>query len=148
MLSLQEISDRLEIEDLVHRYAQLIDTKSFDELREEIFCADAFIDYGAFGGSVGDLDTTIGFLEKTMHLFPNSQHLNANIQIQLDGDQANGRVMCLNPMEMQLPDQDARVFFTGFWYVDEYRRTDAGWRIAKRVEEKSFVFDPSNRTNL
>ena len=30
MLSLQEISDRFEIQDLVHRYAQIIDSKDFD----------------------------------------------------------------------------------------------------------------------
>jgi len=29
----------------------------------------------------------------------------------------------------------------GLWYVDEYVRTKAGWRIRKRVEEKSWVFN-------
>jgi 3-phenylpropionate/cinnamic acid dioxygenase small subunit len=141
MLSAQEISDRFEIQDLLYRYAEIIDSKQFDLLREEIFLADAFIDYSAFGGSKGDLKSTIEFLHKAMKLFPNTQHLNANIQIQLDGDQASGRVMCLNPQELKLPDQDEHLFFCGLWYVDEYRRTEKGWRIAKRVEEKSFVFN-------
>ena len=34
MLSLQEISDRMEIQDLVYRYSELIDRKQFDGLRE------------------------------------------------------------------------------------------------------------------
>ncbi|MDH3727132.1 MAG: nuclear transport factor 2 family protein [Myxococcales bacterium] len=31
--------------------------------------------------------------------------------------------------------------YGGLWYVDEYRRTDAGWRISRRIEEKSYVFN-------
>jgi len=143
MLSLQEISDRLEIQDLIHRYAQIIDSKDFDLLRDEIFCEDAFIDYSAFGGSQGNLEETISFLHKAMKIFPNTQHMNANIQIVVESgaDQATGRVMCLNPQEMKLPEKDEHIFFCGLWYVDEYRRTDKGWRIARRQEEKSFIFN-------
>ena len=51
MLSLQEISDRLEIQDLAWRFSEIIDTKDFDKLRDDVFTPDAFIDYSAFGGS-------------------------------------------------------------------------------------------------
>jgi len=129
VLSQQEISDRLEIQDLLYRYAQLIDGKRFDALRDEVFHRDAHIDYSAFGGSVGDREETIAFLEKAMTLFPNTQHLNANVQITVDGDSGTGRVMCLNPQEMNLPGGGTQVFMLGLWYVDEYRRTDRGWRI-------------------
>ena len=37
MLSQQEISDRFEIQDLCYRYAELIDRKEFDALRDEVF---------------------------------------------------------------------------------------------------------------
>lgn len=143
MLSLQEISDRLEIQDLIHRYAEIIDSKDFDRLRDDVFCEDAYIDYSAFGGSKGNLDETIEFLHKAMQIFPNTQHMNANVQIVVESgaDRATGRVMCLNPQEMKLPEREEHIFFCGLWYVDEYRRTDKGWRIAKRVEEKSFVFN-------
>lgn len=141
MLTHQEISDRLEIEDLLYRYAELIDGKRFDELRD-VFHEDAHIDYSAFGGSVGDRESTIAFLKKAMTLFPHTQHLNANVQIRVDGDEARGRVMCLNPQEMSLPDASGtQVFLLGLWYVDEYRRTRAGWRIYRRSEEKSWVFN-------
>ncbi len=148
MLSIQEISDRLEIEDLVHRYAEIIDAKDFDRLREDVFCEDAFIDYSVFGGSKGGLEETIAFLHEAMKLFPNTQHLNANIQIKLDGDRATGRVMCLNPQQMKIGDREEHIFFCGLWYVDEYRRTDRGWRIARRVEERSFVFNQPDFMNI
>jgi len=144
MLSMQEISDRFELQDLVYRYSQIIDSKDFDLLREEVFTEDAFIDYSVFGGSVGNLEDTITFLHKAMAIFPNTQHLNANIQIELDPTDANkatGRVMCFNPQEMAVKGGDVHVFFCGLWYVDEYRRTDAGWRMCRRVEEKSYLFN-------
>ena len=142
MLSQQELSDRFEIQDLVFRYAQLIDSRDFEALRD-IFTADVHVDYSAMGGGVGDLEETISFLHAavTAELFPNTQHLNANVQVTLDGDRASGRVMCFNPMEMAMPDGSTQTFFLGLWYVDEYRRESAGWRIARREEVKSWVFN-------
>ena len=151
MLTMQEISDRFELQDLVFRYSQLIDAKDFDRLREDVFTEDAFIDYSVFGGSKGNLAETIEFLHKAMAIFPNTQHLNANIQIQLDAanpDKATGRVMCFNPQDMKTKDGGSHIFFCGLWYVDEYRRTSAGWRICRRVEEKSYVFNAPDFMNL
>jgi hypothetical protein len=143
MLSQQELSDRLEIQDLCYRYAELIDGKEFDTLRDDVFTEDAHIDYSVFGGSVGGLEETISFLRDalTTELFPAHQHLNANIQVKLEGDTATGRVMCFNPQEMALPDGGRQLFMLGLWYVDRYRRTPQGWRICSRVEEKSWVFN-------
>jgi|AntAceMinimDraft_5_1070358.scaffolds.fasta_scaffold00028_44 hypothetical protein len=143
MLSQQELSDRFEIQDLVFHYSHLIDSKDIDRLREDIFTDDAHIDYSAFGGSVGNLEETLTFLKASLtgELFPHSQHLNANIQIALQGDVATGRVMCLNPMEMAMPDGKNQTFFLGLWYLDEYRRTDRGWRIMRRGEVKSWTFN-------
>ncbi|MFP6664471.1 MAG: nuclear transport factor 2 family protein [Deltaproteobacteria bacterium] len=149
MLSQQEISDRFEIHDLLYRYADIIDHKEFAKLRDEVFTEDAFIDYSAFGGSTGDPETTIEFLAKvlTVQLFPTTQHLVANMQVVLDGDSATGRIMCLNPQNMQIG-EETRVFFCGLWYLDEYRRTPAGWRILRRVEEKSWVHNTPDFMNL
>jgi len=143
MLSQQELSDRFEVQDLVFHYSHLIDTRDIDRLREDIFTADAHIDYSAFGGSVGNLEETLTFLKAslTTGMFPNSQHLNANVQVQLQDDSATGRLMCFNPMEMTLGEGKLQTLFLGLWYVDEYRRTDKGWRIARREEVKSWTFN-------
>jgi 3-phenylpropionate/cinnamic acid dioxygenase small subunit len=149
MLSQQELSDRFEIQDLVFLYARLIDTRQFDELRT-VFTEDAFVDYSVYGGSVGDLETTIAYLKQavTKDLFPNCQHLNANVQVTLSGDTATGRVMCFNPMEMALGEGKTQTFMLGLWYVDEYRRTPQGWRISRRVEEKSWAFNTPDFMNF
>lgn len=142
MLSQQELSDRFEIQDLVYRYAELIDSKQFEGLRQ-VFTPDVHVDYSAMGGGVGNLEETLAFLEAavTSELFPNTQHLNANVQVSVQGDSATGRVMCFNPMAMALPGGGSQTFFLGLWYLDEYRRTAGGWRICRRVEEKSWVFN-------
>ena len=139
-LSLQEISDRMEIQDLVYQYANIIDQKRFGDL-VQVFTEDAHIDYSAVGGPSGDRDTIIAFLNQVMGMFASHQHLNANPQIKVEGDSETGRVMCFNPQELTLPDGKTHIFMVGIWYVDEYRRTDAGWKISKRVEEKSYVFN-------
>lgn len=150
MLSQQELSDRFEIQDLVFHYADLIDSKQFEQLRSSVFTEDAHVDYSVFGGSVGDVNATIEFLQAavTGELFPNSQHLNANVQVALDGDSASGRVMCFNPMEMSMGEGTTQTYFLGLWYVDSYRRTEQGWRIASRREEKSWVFNVPDFMNF
>jgi hypothetical protein len=143
MLSQQELSDRFELQDLCYRYSQIIDSKDFDALRTDVFTADAHIDYSVFGGSVGGLEETIEFLKQalTAELFPAHQHLNANIQVSIDGDTASGRVMCFNPQEMVMGEDESQLFMLGLWYVDKYVRTEQGWRMTERVEEKSWVFN-------
>ena len=149
MLSQQELSDRFEIQDLIYRYAQLVDGREIDELRQ-VFTADAHIDYSAMGGTVGNLEDTLSFLKAslTQELFPSTQHLNANLQISVRGDTGSGRVMCFNPMEMAVPGGDKQVFFLGLWYRDEYRRTADGWRISRREEVKSWVFNTPDFMSL
>ena len=66
MLSQQELSDRFEIQDLCYRYAELIDSKDFESLRQDVFTADAHIDYSVFGGSVGGVAETIEFLKQAL----------------------------------------------------------------------------------
>lgn len=150
MLTTQQLSDRFEIQDLVFQYADLIDRKQIDQLREDVFTDDVHIDYSAMGGSVGDLEETIAFLKASLtdELFPSTQHLNANVQVQLHGDTATGRVMCFNPMDMTIAEGKTQTFFLGLWYVDEYRRTDKGWRISRREEVKSWVFNAPDFMNL
>ena len=52
MLSLEEISDRLEIQQLLIDYSTAIDRKRFDDL-DRVFTPDAYIDYRVTGGIDG-----------------------------------------------------------------------------------------------
>ena len=139
-LSLEEMSDRFELQDLCFQYADIIDRCAFDELKN-VFTHNAHIDYSAMGGSVGNLNETIEFLKMALPGFSAFQHLNANLQFTIDGDTATGRIMCFNPMEITVDNNNVHSFMLGLWYVDKYVRTADGWRIQERSEEKSWMLN-------
>ncbi|GAB2467061.1 nuclear transport factor 2 family protein [Comamonas humi] len=138
MLSLQEISDRLEIQQLAVDYSTAIDRRDFEAL-DRVFSPDAYIDYRAMGGIDGAFAEVKAWLVGALGFFPAYQHMIANHAITLQGDEATGRIICFNPMVMPQPDGTQQTFFLGLWYLDEYRRTPEGWRIARRSEEKSWT---------
>ncbi|MAE94705.1 MAG: hypothetical protein CL910_08605 [Deltaproteobacteria bacterium] len=136
--TLQELSDRLEIDDLLTRYATGVDRKDWD-LWESCFTEDAVIDYTAFGGIRGGVAEVRAWLEKTMAMFPMSQHMILNKEIAIEGDTATSRAGFYNPMSLPLDDGENRLlFFEGGYYCDRLQRTSEGWKIAERVEEFSY----------
>jgi SnoaL-like domain len=134
MLSLQEMSDRMEIQQLITTYANAIDRRDFDAL-DGVFTPDAYIDYRALGGIDGRYPAIKAWLAKVLPNFPRYTHLNGNIEIELGGDEAQARTACINPMEVPLPDGGSQVMWLGLWYVDRFVRTPQGWRMTERVEE-------------
>ena len=136
--SLQELSDRLEIDDLLTRYATGVERRDWD-LWESCFTEDAQIDYSAFGGIRGGVKEVRAWLEKTMPIFVMSQHMILNREVTLDGDRATSRAGFGNPMALPLDDGENRLlFFEGGYYHDVLVRTAQGWRIRERVEEFSY----------
>jgi hypothetical protein len=138
-LSLQEISDRIEIADLLTAYSHAIDSRNWDGL-DDVFTPDAYIDYAEMGGSAGTLAETKEFLGKVMGRFSSFQHLVATSKIDFEGpDRARGKTICHNPMVVDKGEGKTHVLFCGLWYRDTFVRTEAGWRIKDRYEEKSFL---------
>lgn len=136
-LSLQEISDRLELADLVVRYSAAVDRRAWD-LYESLFTPDAVIDYTEAGGIRGAPAEVRAWLEQVMPSFPAYQHLVSNTELDIDGDVATGRTMLFNPMGLPTP-TGVHVAFVGLWYRDRFVRTPDGWRFAERYEELSWT---------
>lgn len=132
MLSLAEISDRLEIQQLLVDYSTAIDQRRFDDL-DRIFTAEAYIDYRAMGGIDGPYPQVKAWLAEVLPNFPAYYHLIGNFDIRLAGDSASGRTMCFNPMKLS---DDGQILFCALWYDDEFTRTADGWRMTRRVEAK------------
>lgn len=140
MLSLQEISDRLEIQQLMVDYSDAIDRMDFDAL-DRVFTPDAYIDYRAMGGIDGRYPEVKAWLAGALSRFPHHQHMLGNFDVKLAGDAATCRAICFNPMSMALPDGGSQVMFFGLWYVDQFVRTAAGWRVCQLVEERCYDFN-------
>jgi hypothetical protein len=135
MLSLAEISDRFEIQQLMVDYSAAIDRKQFDDL-DKVFTPDAYIDYRVTGGIDGRYPEVKAWLAQVLPNFPAYYHMLGNFDVRLDGDTATSRTICFNPMVMGGDKQ--QIYFVGIWYVDEFVRTPEGWRMSRRVEEKCF----------
>ena len=136
-LTLQQISDRLEIEQLIVDYANAIDSRNFDAL-DQVFTQDAYIDYRAMGGIDGRYPEVKAWLKPALDKFPSYSHLVGNIAIKVTGDTADARTLCFNPMVIDLGGGKNQVMFLGLWYVDKLIRTSEGWRMTERVEERCY----------
>ncbi len=138
-MDLQEISDRLEIQELFARYSHAIDTMQWD-LLDDVFTPDAHIDYSSMGGIAGTLAEQKAFLEATLPtIFQRGfQHMVSNTLFDIDGDTARTRTMLFNPMVIE---DEKHVLFCGLWYVDTLVRVDGAWRIRERVEDRGWSLD-------
>jgi hypothetical protein len=137
MTALGEFSDRLEIRRMIVRYSNALDTRRFEWL-DELFTPDAYIDYRATGGVDGRYPAIREWLPPAVGAFPHMCHLVGNISITVTGDDAQARTLCLNPVAVPLPSGGTQVMFLGMWYRDMLVRTQAGWRISRRVQEGCF----------
>jgi len=129
------VEDRLAIQDLIARYAVIVDSRDFDAL-DEVFTADARIDFTAFGGPAGSPADIKKFLADSFGIFKSTQHLMGLPLITLDGDRATARTPCTNPMVLDEAGGAAKVWLIGLWYDDELVRTPLGWRFASRRQER------------
>jgi hypothetical protein len=137
MMSLQEISDRLEIQDLFARYSFAIDDRNWRAL-DDVFTPDAKIDYTETGGAKGNFAEIKRWLPEALSRFPKYQHMVATTQLNLEGDHATSRTILFNPMVYDAAGTQ-QVFFIGLWYRDQLVRTAKGWRIASRYEEMAYT---------
>jgi hypothetical protein len=137
-MSLREISDRFEIQDLLTRYTVAIDQKDW-KLLDTCFLPDAHLDYTSAGGIKGSYREVRVWLEKALAPFSMTLHYIGNTTLELRGDEARARTYVLNPMGFPKPDGGLHIFTVGAYYVDRLARTASGWRIAERVEQTAFL---------
>ena len=135
MLSLAEISDRFEIQQLLIDYSTAIDKRQFDDL-DRVFTLDAYIDYRAMGGIDGRFPEVKAWLAQVLPNFPAYAHMLGNFDVRIDGDTASSRTICFNPMV--LGGEQNQILYCGLWYEDQFIRTGDGWRMSRRVETKCF----------
>src|SRR3546814_3838656 len=62
----------------------------------------------------------LAFLAESMKQISNSQHIISTTQLTVEGDRAQGRTICTNPMEIA---SNGHMMFVGLWYRDEFVRT-------------------------
>ena len=139
-VDLQSVHDKIEIHELLARYARGVDSKDW-ELWKAVFTPEATIDYSSAGAAVGSRDEVAVWLEQSLGQVPMTQHFITNIEVEVHGDRATARAMFFNPM--LLPRMTAQSYCGGNYYHDLVR-TPEGWKSERLVEENVwFVNHPT-----
>ena len=92
-LSLREISDRIEINELLVRYCYAVDDRDWDAYRR-VFTEDAIIDDSVAGGLRSDVEKHVAFMTKALSKILVSQHAISTTLVEIRGDEASARTHC------------------------------------------------------
>ncbi|GAA3069222.1 nuclear transport factor 2 family protein [Streptosporangium carneum] len=133
----REIADRLEIGDLLARYAHIVDGADWARL-DLVFTADAVIDYTAAGGVRGNREEARRWLAETLSRWPGRHHLIGAAVIRFEGDEAVVTAPftgTLAPSRDVLPADASGLVQAGGWHHHRMLRTPYGWRSRELVEE-------------
>lgn len=132
----QEQADVQAIRSLVERYAYAMDRRD-TELMRTCFTPDADLSY--FGGlKQFDGNSFADALVPSLTPFKTIDHAISSIRIVVAGDTANGDMHIF--ATMMLADSPT-VIVRGVHVVDEYVRTDDGWKVVKRRHAPFLQYD-------
>ncbi|KRC65333.1 hypothetical protein ASE12_11505 [Aeromicrobium sp. Root236] len=134
-MDLQEMSDRLEITDVLIRYTRAIDTFDWDRL-DSVFVPDARIDYTESGGIAGAYPEVKPWLAEVLPaFFRKLMHTLGQVEIVVRGDDADVTAYFHNPMTMDDGAGGEKVVEIGGLYHHTMVRTPDGWRSRELREE-------------
>lgn len=134
MLDARQLSDRMEIADLITSYTWAIDTGEWD-LLDAVFTTDAQIDYTSAGGIRGAFPEVKAWLAEVLPRFARRQHVIGQSAVVIDGDRATATAYFTNPMVVLDDDGTERLFACGGYYHHRLVRTGQGWRSRWLTEE-------------
>ncbi|KAA1395684.1 nuclear transport factor 2 family protein [Aeromicrobium ginsengisoli] len=134
-MDLQEMSDRIEITDVLIRYTRAIDTFDWDRL-DTVFVPDARIDYTESGGIDGAYPQVKPWLAEVLPaFFRKLMHTLGQVAVDLQGDEARVTAYFHNPMTMDDGAGGEKVVELGGLYHHTMIRTPDGWRSRELREE-------------
>jgi hypothetical protein len=139
-LSRKQISDRMEIEDVLTRYCYAVDDRDWEVYRA-LFTADAVIDDRVTGGLQSGVEEHIQYLRRALSKVVLSQHAISTLRIELNINSAEVRAHCSCPMVVDAGEAKPAVFFQGLRYRNSLLRTPEGWKISHLVEEAYWTYN-------
>lgn len=127
MSKIEDLLERDAIRQVLTAYANALDSFQPERLLTEVFSPDAEVDYTAAGGMQGSPVELVNWLGEAMSKFDAWQHLLGNFVIEVDGNTANTRTECFNPLQ-----SSTATVLVGCCYHDELSKADDVWRITRR----------------
>lgn len=142
MDNFRQLQDRYDIEQVIFRWCEIVDTKDFDHL-DDVFTDDAIGDYSETNGKVMN-----GLAPFVVHMKTNlghdsncgvTQHNASNCRIALDGDGATSRTN-FYAVHQGVRARAGDHYTCWGQYEDRWLRTPKGWRISHR-RYRSYIKD-------
>jgi 3-phenylpropionate/cinnamic acid dioxygenase small subunit len=121
-------TDRNEIVAVLDRYAEALDRRRWELLRE-VFTVDVRFDFGEWAAA--SLDHAVTSIRGYLDGCGPTQHLLGNYRIRVDGDVAESRVY-VRAFHLGVGRAVGKTYEMGGEYQDKLRRTREGWRIVER----------------
>ncbi len=134
--ALRALRDRIEIEELMHRYARMVDRREWS-LMHSVFAPGASIDYVSTGGQAGPYEQVLGWLHRALEPWPLNLHFISNLELRLEGERGHSTCYFHAPMGRLEPDGSHTIITNAGYYEDELVRLEPGWRIARRHCEQT-----------
>jgi 3-phenylpropionate/cinnamic acid dioxygenase small subunit len=128
--TLEHLCDRMEITDLLNRYATSLDDRDWKRLAT-CFTPDAVGLYGPVLGRQEGFAAIEKLCRTALEPLDSSQHIVTNHEIEIDGDTARARCY-LHAQHTKAGAEGGDNLVIGGFYVDELVRTVHGWRIRQR----------------
>ena len=126
---LTSVLDRVELNEVMNRYAASIDLRDWPRLRTVFVDGEIEADFTSMGVKQvfrGPAEVWVELVRQTIAGFDATQHFFANHSAEIDGDRA------LDTRSMQARHQLGDAHYTiGGYYTGQMLRTAAGWRIAR-----------------
>jgi SnoaL-like domain len=131
MTSIEEIADRLAVEDVLKHYSHCLDIREVHRIVDEVFAPEARVDYG-YGEWRGD-EVAKWIQRQFDKRWVKTAHMLTNFRVQLDGEEAHTTCYLLGPhwTSVEPPERPADITLLGV-YSDTLRRYPNGWRITRR----------------
>ncbi len=143
-IDLDQLADQLEIRQLAADYARGVDVPDGKRVAD-LFTTDGVLRICHRGkaepvaervgrDAIASAMNGLTRYEKTMHVV-------ANQYIDLAGDSATGETYCLAHHIRDVEGKGAMDYVMAIRYLDEYSRTDEGWKVAVRELQVEFTED-------
>lgn len=128
-MTLEEVADRIEIQQLVCKYSRAIDRRDY-ALLKSLYAEDSIDEHGGmFTGSGAEyVDWVTQILEGSGH----TSHQILNHMIELNGDYAEGEVYTCNVHIMENSEGEKLNVSTGTRYLDKYIKSANRWQFLHR----------------
>ena len=143
-LDLERLADELELRQIAADYARGVDVPDGQSVAD-LFLADGVLRIchrgkdAPFSERIGReaIATAMAGLSR----YETTMHVIANQYLDIAGDSAKGETYCMAHHIRQVEGKGLMNYVMGIRYLDEYRRTGEGWKIALRELQVEFTED-------